>query len=491
MHRRPRIGSLTLAAFSLLLPASGVFAPRCSADLTPPLSVQWGYSGGADPTNTIAPVARGERVYLTLRGRLRALDARTGGELWRFTPELGWVSTAPVLWEDVVIVGATDECLYGIDVATGQTVWQHTCAAGITPGPIILGDTLMASAAEMVYAIEPSSGRGIWQCALQFPARYGPVTDGSMLYFLGQDGSVECVDATRGRFRWRVPITTGPRTFRPIVAQRRAIVATGNWVHGVSRSGGLSWTAEMPAAVGGAPTVSGDLLYVPCVDGRIYTIRARSGAPQRTADLSLEYAVTAPPLVTDEVVASGTADGILCILDRTSGRLTWTYRCRAPEQDVEEAAEHGIYAPIVAAEGSLYCLTGAGDLYRFSASAPDTAGPLFGSYEPEPGDAIGGGRSVVATFAVVDDGSGVDPTSIAATIDGIALDVEFDIVTGVGALQPRLLPDGPHVVKVTAKDYRGNVGSAEWSFVTDVSVGEDEESEREARAIQGTPAAFR
>jgi outer membrane protein assembly factor BamB len=429
-------------------------------------------------------------VYAPRGGWVRALDARTGGAQWEFTPEAGWANTAPVVWGDLVIVGATDTRLYGIDAATGETVWKQTCAASIVPDPIILDDVLVAAAAEMVYALEPSSGRPIRVCALAFPATYGPVTDGSMLYFLGQDGSIECVDASRARFRWRVPIMTGPRTFRPVVASRRAIVATGTWVHGVSRSGAVSWTAEMPAAVGGAPTVSGDLLYVPCVDGRIYTIRARSGAPQRGVDLNVGYAVTAAPLVTDSLVAAGTADGLVCTLDKKTGRITWMYRCRAPEQDIEEGTEFGIYAPVVGADGSLYCLTGGGELYRFSGSAPDYAGPIFGSFDPAPGSATGGGREVVAAFAAVDDGSGVDPSSLEATIDGLPLAVDFETTTGVGVLQPQLLADGSHIVKVSAKDYRGNVASADWSFFTSVSV-ESEETRDQQTWGAGAPGMGR
>jgi len=36
------------------------------------------------------------------------------------------------------------------------------------------------------------------------------------------------------------------------------------------------------------------------------------------------------------------------------------------------------------------------------------------------------------------------------------------------------MADGSHVVKVTAKDYRGNEGSVEWSFLTDESIAPEE-----------------
>jgi len=71
---------------------------------------------------------------------------------------------------------------------------------------------------------------------------------------------------------------------------------------------------------------------------------------------------------------------------------------------------------------------------------------------------------------VVDDGSGVDPRSVALIVDGNPTRVAFDPSDGVGEITFPYLPDGSHVVKVTVKDYRGNEGSVEWSFLTDKSV---------------------
>jgi outer membrane protein assembly factor BamB len=501
MHVRPSSRCLWVAVLCLLAGAGGQFSAIGFADASPPLSVQWGFSTDADPANTTVPAVHAGQIYVTLRGAVWCLDGRTGAERWHFRPESGAVNTSPIVWEDLVIVGATDASLYAFDARSGAEAWRRTCAAAISSDPVILDGMLMVGAGEMVYAIKPSSGKATWICALATPAKFGPVTDGSMLYFLGHDGSIQSVDARAGRYRWRVSLLTGPRTFRPLIGGRRAIVATGNRVYGVARSGAVSWTAEMPTAVGAAPTVHGDLLYVPCVDGRVYRLRARSGAPQRYVDLHIrpntpsdtsrvgaetqaEYAITAPPLVTESIIAVGTADGLLCCFDREAGRVTWTYRCRAPEQDMDEAAEFGIYAPIIAVDESLLCLTGGGELYRLSASAPDAAGPRFGAFEPEPGSAKAGGRSVTAAFAVVDDVSGVDPTSVRATIDGSPVAVEFDMVTGVGVIRSRVLRDGPHIVSATAKDYRGNVGTAEWSFLTDVSLGTTPEQATRSRTIR-------
>jgi len=267
-----------------------------------------------------------------------------------------------------------------------------------------------------------------------------------------------------------VNLSTGPRTFQPIVAGGRIIVASGDRVYGVSRSGAVGWTAQMPAGVGGAPTLADDTLYVPCVDGRIYLLSARSGAPHRRPVYQVENSLTAPPAVSESYVVVGTADALIYVLDSVTGEVAWSYRCRGPDRLPNEAAPFGIYSPLIIHEGSLYCLTGDGDLYRFSRAAADLGGPIFGNFTPTPGSALPGGAFYGPQCSVVDDASGINPKSVQAFVDGTPIPATFDPVTGVVALRADPFPDGSHVVKVIATDNRGNESTAEWSFVTDASI---------------------
>ncbi len=469
MPTRLLLTYMALAA-ALLLLSAGSLPGGAPNDITTPLSVQWVFSMGVGSRDVSRPLIQDDRVYVSHNGVLHCLDNVTGAERWKFEIENAAVTTGPVPWKNLIIVGATNATVYGLDAKTGKPVWERICASTIVPDPLIVNDMLLVGAGQMVYALSPDTGDASWICSLSSAAKSGPVSDDTMAYFLCQDGTVQCVDTTQGRYRWSAQIVTGPRTFRPIVASRRVIVASGHRVYGIARSGGISWTAEMPVGVGGAPTLVGDVIYVPCVDGRIYVLYARSGAPRRSVEYKVDHSMTAPPAVTEAVVVAGSADALIYVFDRASGAVKWTYRCRAPDRVANEAAEHGIYAPIIVAGGSLYCLTGSGDLYRFSASAPDPAGPVFGDFDPDPGSALPGGRHVRPACSITDDGTGVDPTSVTGTIDGTPVAVTFDPVTGIGTLRSSIVPDGSHIVKVSARDYRGHETTAQWSFVTDVSI---------------------
>jgi outer membrane protein assembly factor BamB len=330
---------------------------------------------------------------------------------------------------------------------------------------------VLNSGAGELWRVDPATGQVRWICSMKAPASYGPVTDGAMIYFVGQDGSVQCIDATAGRYRWGAALVTGPDFFPPVVASGRVIVASGKRVYGVARSGSIAYTAELPAGIGAAPALVEDRLYVPSVDGSIYLLVPRSGAAaERKTPYKVDHALTSTPCVTESLVVVGSADGLVIALDRASGALKWTYRCRAPDQLPNEGASYGVYSPLVIADGGLLCATGSGDLYRFSASAPDGSGPVFGDLQPKAGSAMPGGDYVDVSCSIVDDGSGVDAASVKVTVDGSPVKTSFEVATGEASSQSAPLPDGPHTVRLSAKDWRGNEASTEWSFVTDVTI---------------------
>src|SRR5690606_19933651 len=67
-------------------------------------------------------------------GRVYALNAATGEELWAFTPQVDMqvnraaccdmVNRGVAVWQGKVYVAALDGILYALDAATGAVVWQ-------------------------------------------------------------------------------------------------------------------------------------------------------------------------------------------------------------------------------------------------------------------------------------------------------------------------------------------------------------------------------
>ncbi len=156
---------------ALCLLAASLSALALSAELKPPLSVQWVYSMGMDSGRAKPPVVASNHVYVSHAGKLRRLDPITGAELWKFDPKTGSVCTGPVVFEDLVIVGADDSTVYAVSATDGKQVWDQPCAGPVGGDPIILDGLLMFGAQEMIYAIEPETGQLKWITAITAPVK--------------------------------------------------------------------------------------------------------------------------------------------------------------------------------------------------------------------------------------------------------------------------------------------------------------------------------
>lgn len=96
----------------------------------------------------------------------------------------------------------------------------------------------------------------------------------------------------------------------------------------------------------------------------------------------------------------------------------------------------------------------------------DVTGPEFGAPTPAPGTEVTGLRPAIHV-KVTDEGTGVDPSSVMATIDGAAVHSAYDAENDLVHVLPTSdLTEGEHHIKVEAADLAGTyaIPTAEWSF---------------------------
>ena len=74
--------------------------------------------------------------------RIRALDIRTGKQLWVF-PTQARVDSSAVIVGDRAYVGASDGNVYALQVDTGRQVWRFEAGGAITASPAVSAGRLV------------------------------------------------------------------------------------------------------------------------------------------------------------------------------------------------------------------------------------------------------------------------------------------------------------------------------------------------------------
>jgi outer membrane protein assembly factor BamB len=148
-------------------------------------------SSGASP-----PAANPRREYF-----VHAVEARTGRELWRYTPLSRYPDNYGVCWNEMVaaggtLVGVADQHVYGVDRATGRELYRHdTRDAGRLAdlrGLVAAGGAVYAISAAQFWAIDARSGRTLWTLPGTYRDNFpGTGAADGVVYFQGRVSGVD------------------------------------------------------------------------------------------------------------------------------------------------------------------------------------------------------------------------------------------------------------------------------------------------------------
>ena len=124
------------------------------------LGFAWNYALGTSRGLEATPIVVDGVLYTSgTTGRVYALDAADGGEIWTFDPQSDGqvnrytccdeVNRGVAVWEGMVYVGSLDGRLFGLDAATGKVVWEVDTliykdrAYTVSGAPEVAGDVVV------------------------------------------------------------------------------------------------------------------------------------------------------------------------------------------------------------------------------------------------------------------------------------------------------------------------------------------------------------
>ena len=302
----------------------------------------WRFGTGRPVTGSAAVVAG--TVYIAGEdGCVYALDARTGERRWSvnlnaYPPHRqNRLAGSPAVAYGVVFVctgsGGGHDTVYmtngptvGLDVRTGEKVWESSWGTQGYGSPAVRGDELFCSNQNWWGAVALAGGRVKWRLQLSGQSRdfVSGVLGEELAYGVGSIGG----DIVCGRpgERWRlwqqftwphqVAVTTGGELGHEILAApalAHGLLYVGN-NDGKLRTfdaatGKRGWVFETGDRIQSAPSVAGRVLYFGCHDGSLYALDALTG--EELWKFSAGEKIVSSPWPTGDAVLFGCDDGYL------------------------------------------------------------------------------------------------------------------------------------------------------------------------------------
>ena len=154
-------------------------------------------------------------LYANETGVVKALDAATGRERWRFATE-GKVFSTPAVWKNRVVIGSTDGFIYCLSLRNGRLLWRHRCEKSVLATPAIhKGVAYVGSSDHVFRALKVRNGRLLWAHeGIAGFVECRPFVDDEQVVFGDWANTLYSLDPRTGNLQWAWKVK-GSRMFSP------------------------------------------------------------------------------------------------------------------------------------------------------------------------------------------------------------------------------------------------------------------------------------
>jgi outer membrane protein assembly factor BamB len=293
-------------------------------------------NGSGGYVSALRPSLETDALYLAdIRGRVEALDPKTGSRIWRVETRARVIS-GPSVFDDKVLVGTLDAEVIALKRSDGKELWRTKVSSEVMAAPVGSGKVVVARCGDgREYGLDSADGTRLWTFdrgvpSLTLRGLSSPLIVGNRVFTGMDNGKLVALNLDDGQLAWEqtVSVPTGRDPLSQLTDidsdlllgnDGLFVVTMGGDISLVDPSGGDGrWRRSVKSYQSMAS--DGERIYVSDDDGVIWAIDAETGAAAWKQE-GLKYRRTSSLAVVDNAVVVGDYKGYVHFLSPSTGEL--------------------------------------------------------------------------------------------------------------------------------------------------------------------------
>jgi outer membrane protein assembly factor BamB len=201
--------------------------------------------------------------------------------------------------------------------------------------------------------------------------RLRPAISGSTIYIASADGEVAALDRNSGDVLWKVDVETALSGGVGVYEDALLLGSSDGFVLKLdAKSGALTWSVPVRGEILSPPQSNGNVVVVQTNDGKLQGLDFTTGKLLWTYDSNIPVLTvrgTSSPIVHNEVVYAGFANGRVLALNINTGVMVWEVRVAIPQGRSEIERLVDVDGSMELAGSELYAASYQGNLVAIDA----------------------------------------------------------------------------------------------------------------------------
>ena len=263
------------------------------------------------PSNS-SPIVHKNRLYVGCEDGLKAVNINTHNVVWDY--ECDNVASTPFFHDDIVYFGSDDGHLYGLNT-DGKVKFDKKLGDEIKSSPIVVDDTIyVGSTNSKFYSLDTDESKN-WDFTTGDEILSSPSHVDDSVIFGSSDGNVYCLDDSNGDLIWKKDLSNKVLS-SPTVDKHDKSVYIGSDEGNITcldiRDGTVKWSHRTGDKVQSTAALKDNLVAFGSNNGVLYVLNKYTGLEEFTYNpgtILFNSAITSSPVINGNSLFFGDDSG--------------------------------------------------------------------------------------------------------------------------------------------------------------------------------------